>query len=78
MSRQAETRYPHAQRTAARVGGALLLTGGLLAVVLMFIGPGFVHGKTEITLVIAACAIIAGGFCISGRSARYSSRCPRS
>jgi diguanylate cyclase (GGDEF)-like protein len=65
MSGQAETRYPHAHRTAARVGGALLLTGGLLAVVLMFVGPGFVHGKTEITLVIASCAIIAGGFCVS-------------
>jgi diguanylate cyclase (GGDEF)-like protein len=64
MSGQTETGYPHAPRTAARVGGALLLTGGLLAVVLMFVGPGFVHGKTEITLVIASCAIVVGIFCL--------------
>jgi diguanylate cyclase (GGDEF)-like protein len=63
MTGQTVARYPHAKPTAARVGGTLLLTGGLMAVVLMAVGPGFVHGKTEPTLVIASIAVTVGSLC---------------
>ena len=58
---------------AARVGGALLLTGGSLAIVLLAVGPGFVHGKTEVTLSIASVAILVGLYCLV-RSARMYGR----
>jgi diguanylate cyclase (GGDEF)-like protein len=64
MSGQAEIRSPHAQHTAARVGGLLLLTGGSLAIILMWIGPGFVHGKIGTTLGVASVAIVVGLFCV--------------
>jgi diguanylate cyclase (GGDEF)-like protein len=64
MSAPAETRMPHARPTAARVGGVLLATGGSLAIILMAVGPGFVHGKTEPTLIVAAAAILAGTICM--------------
>ena len=63
MDGQTQARHPHERPTAARVGGFLLLTGGLLAVILMAVGPGFVHGKTEPTLVIASIAVIVGTIC---------------
>jgi diguanylate cyclase (GGDEF)-like protein len=64
MSTHSEVRYPHAPRTAARVGGTLLLIGGSLAVILMAVGPGFVHGKTEPTLFVASIAIGIGLLCV--------------
>jgi diguanylate cyclase (GGDEF)-like protein len=59
MSRQSEIR-PYAHRTATRTGGALLLTGGTLAIVLLAVGPGFVHGRTVPTLTIGSVAILTG------------------
>jgi diguanylate cyclase (GGDEF)-like protein len=64
MSVPAESRMPHTRATAARVGGILLATGGSLAIILMAVGPGFVHGKTEPTLFVAAAAILAGTACM--------------
>ena len=65
MTGQTELRLPHEGRTAAQVGGTLLLIGGLLAIVLMAVGPGFVHGKTEPTLVIASVAVVVGTLCVA-------------
>jgi diguanylate cyclase (GGDEF)-like protein len=42
------------------VGGWLLITGGSLAVILLAVGPGFVHGKVEPTLGVATVAISVG------------------
>jgi diguanylate cyclase (GGDEF)-like protein len=64
MTRQAEPEYPYAHRTAARTGGALLVTGGSLAIVLLRVGPGFVHGKIAPTLSIGSLAIVVGLLCI--------------
>ncbi|OLE21845.1 MAG: hypothetical protein AUG44_26365 [Actinobacteria bacterium 13_1_20CM_3_71_11] len=63
MSSQPETRYPHAHRTAARTGGALLCTGGVLAIALLF-SKDFVHGKTVTTLTIGSIAVLTGLFCL--------------
>ncbi len=64
MSRLPETEHPYADRTAARTGGALLLTGGSLAIVLLVTGPGFVNGKAGPTVTVGSLAILAGLFCI--------------
>src|SRR5205814_4284852 len=45
-------------------GGSLLITGGLLAVILLAVGPGFAHGKTGATLPLASTAIAVGLFCV--------------
>jgi diguanylate cyclase (GGDEF)-like protein len=58
-----EQRSPHARPIAARSGGVLLLTGGLMAVILMAVGPGFVHGKMEPTIGVSAVAIVSGLVC---------------
>ncbi len=65
MSAQEELRQPHAQRTAARVGGALLLTGGSMAIILTAIGPGFVNGRIKITLCTAGVAVVIGLVCFA-------------
>jgi diguanylate cyclase (GGDEF)-like protein len=64
MSGPTDSRYPYAHRTAARTGGALMLTGGSLAIVLLAVGPGFVHGKTVPTLSIGSLAIVVGLLCV--------------
>jgi diguanylate cyclase (GGDEF)-like protein len=64
MSRQPQTAHPYAHRTAARTGGALLLTGGSLAIVLLLTGPGFVHGKAGPTVTVGCLAILVGLMCI--------------
>jgi diguanylate cyclase (GGDEF)-like protein len=64
MSQPAELGYAHAPPTAARVGGLLLVIGGSLALALIATVPGFVHGRSTPTLVMAGTAVAVGLFCM--------------
>jgi diguanylate cyclase (GGDEF)-like protein len=64
MSLPAGIGSPHAQPTAARVGGLLLVIGGALALTLIATVPGFVHGRTTPTLFTAGTAVVVGLICM--------------
>jgi diguanylate cyclase (GGDEF)-like protein len=55
---------PHPNPHAARIGGGLLATGGLLVLILVAVSPGFVHGRTTPTTVIALVAMATGAWCM--------------
>lgn len=64
MTATAQPHHPYAHRTAARTGGALLLTGGSLAIVLLAVGPGFVNGDPLPALVVGTVAVLTGLACV--------------
>jgi diguanylate cyclase (GGDEF)-like protein len=66
IGRETRSRVAHAHEaaTAARIGGAMLVAGGGLSVVLSFTVPGYANGQPAAVLGVSSAAMAIGGLCL--------------